>query len=176
MPAAIARRRAKRPPVEVDYAPHETVVKALKSEPNSHRRRQLSMALTIAQRQAIALKAFVELGTETGACQLLGLSRSAWHKWTARYERFREAADEAFQTVGDLLEQEAIRRAYDGSDLLLIFCLKAYKPEKYRERYQADLNVDSAAIRSFFERAVAAAPLGPPALTGDIDASTLEVD
>ncbi len=56
-----------------------------------------------------------------------------------------------------------------------VFCLKAYKPEKYRERYQADLNVDSAAIRSFFDRA-AEAPLGPPALTGDVDASTLEAD
>jgi hypothetical protein len=56
-----------------------------------------------------------------------------------------------------------------------VFCLKAYKPEKYREHYQADFNVDSAAIRSFFEKA-AESPLGPPALTGDVDASTLETD
>ncbi len=175
MPTAIARRRAKRPPVEVDYGDNEAVVKELKAEPNSHRRRQLSMSLTLAQRQAIALKAFVELGTETGACQLLGLSRSAWHKWTARYEKFREAADEAFQTVGDLLEQEAIRRAYDGSDLLLIYLLNGYKPGKFRERQETNINVNSDAIRKFFERA-ASQPLGPPALTHDISGLVVEAD
>ncbi len=133
------------------------------------------MSLTLAKRQAIALKAFVELGTETGACQLLGLSRSAWHKWTARYERFREAADEAFQTVGDLLEQEAIRRAYDGSDLLLIYLLNGYKPEKFRERQETNINVNSDAIRRFFDRA-ASQPLGPPALTHDISGLVVEAD
>ena len=66
MPTAIARRRAKRPPVEVDYCENEAVVKELKAELSSHRRRRLSMSLTLEKRQAIALKAFVELGTETG--------------------------------------------------------------------------------------------------------------
>ena len=175
MPTAIARRRAKRPPVEVDYGENAAVVKELKAELSSHRRRRLSMSLTLAKRQAIALKAFVELGTETGACQLLGLSRSAWHKWTARYEKFREAADQAFQTVGDLLEQEAIRRAYDGSDLLLIYLLNGYKPEKFRERQETNINVNSDAIRKFFERA-ASQPLGPPALTHDISGLVVEAD
>ncbi len=44
----------------------------------------------------------------------------------------QEALD---QSVEDL-EAEARRRAREGSDVLLIFLLKANRPEKYRERHE----------------------------------------
>ena len=45
--------------------------------------------------------------------------------------RYRESEEES--TNG--LEQEAYRRAVDGSDLLMIFLLKARKPDMYREKW-----------------------------------------
>ncbi len=121
------------------------------------------------------LEAYERYGTVTSACRIVELSRDSPYRWRQQDPEFNEAFENSRNVVADDLEQEALRRAHDGSDLLLIFMLKALRPDKYRERFQADLNVDSAAIRSFFDRA-ASQPLGPPAITGDIDASALEAD
>ena len=43
-------------------------------------------------------------------------------------------AEDARKTVTDLLEGEAIRRAMDGSDSLLMFLLRGLKPETYGNR------------------------------------------
>ena len=42
--------------------------------------------------------------------------------------------EDARETVTDLLEGEAIRRAKDGSDYLLTFLLRRRKPEVYGNR------------------------------------------
>ena len=42
--------------------------------------------------------------------------------------------EDARETVTDLLEAEAIRRAMDGSDYLLTFLLRRRKPEVYGNR------------------------------------------
>jgi hypothetical protein len=78
---------------------------------------------------------------------------------------FTEAWEDALEEAGDLMELEARRRAVDGtqkpvfyqgdivghireySDTLLIFLLKAAKPEKYRERTSTDnYNIDLTAL------------------------------
>lgn len=60
------------------------------------------------------------------------------HRDTAYFERsqdplFAKDWQEALDRGVDMLEDVAKQRAYDGSDLLLIFLLKAHRPEKYRE-------------------------------------------
>lgn len=65
------------------------------------------------------------------------------HRDTAYFERqqdptFATEWKEALDRGVDMLEDVAKMRAYDGSDTLLIFLLKAHRPEKYRERY--DIN------------------------------------
>jgi hypothetical protein len=48
-------------------------------------------------------------------------------------DAFAAAWAQVEDDVSDDLEEEAVRRAKDGSDTLLIFLLKARRPEKYRE-------------------------------------------
>ena len=79
------------------------------------------------------LDALVREGTLTGGCREIGLSRTTVYKWLKIDKEFAELVEQAEQTVADNLEHEAIRRAYDGSDTLLIFLLKGLRPEKYRE-------------------------------------------
>ena len=47
---------------------------------------------------------------------------------------FAQAWEEAIEQAVDILEAEAWQRARKKSDILMIFLLKAHKPEKYREK------------------------------------------
>jgi hypothetical protein len=51
------------------------------------------------------------------------------------------AAWEDAMTLGvEGLEDEARRRAFGGSDLLMMFMLKAARPDRYRDRSTVDIN------------------------------------
>ena len=54
---------------------------------------------------------------------------------------FAKAWQDAQQLGLDSLEDVANARARKESDTLLIFLLKAHRPEKYRDRIQIDANV-----------------------------------
>ncbi len=81
---------------------------------------------------------------------------------TAYYERQRDpvfAAEwkEALDRGVDMLEDVAKKRAFEGSDTLLIFLLKAHRPEVYREttrninaNVQIDWNAVPADLRDAF--------------------------
>ena len=87
------------------------------------------------------LEAFYRLLAECGsineACKGAGISRTyiytLMNKDTTVQEKIAEAKADAIEA----LEVVARRRAIDKSDLLIIFLLKALKPEVYRERYNA---------------------------------------
>lgn len=60
------------------------------------------------------------------------------HRDTAYFERqrdplFAQEWVDALDRGADMLEDTAKQRAYEGSDTLLIFLLKAHRPERYRE-------------------------------------------
>lgn len=100
---------------------------------------------------------FLTVLTETGgnvsrACVAIKVGRRTVYEWRASDEVFARMWDEAVEQGLDDLEQEARRRAFDGtskpvfyqgqecgviqeySDTLMIFLLKGGRPEKYRER------------------------------------------
>lgn len=99
--------------------------------------------------------AFLELFSQTGNVSLAAkgveTSRQSVYRWRHEDAEFATAWNDAEQTSHDRLEAEAFRRAHDGvedfkvgpngqfvemrrySDTLLIFLLKARRPEKYRE-------------------------------------------
>jgi len=82
--------------------------------------------------------------------------RSTLYLWRRMHKEFAEAMADAMEEGADLLEDECLRRARDGvevprfhkgkisgyvrrySDALLIFLLKARRPEKYRDRIVAN--------------------------------------
>jgi len=108
------------------------------------------------------LEALGRTGNVRDACADAGIHRSTAYERRAKDVMFAEAWDDAIDDAADELEQEARRRAVEGtertrfvrtgtndagrpvyervsireySDTLLIFLLKAARPEKYRERY-----------------------------------------
>ena len=82
-----------------------------------------------------------------------GIGRTTAYEWREVDEAFAKAWDDAVETGTDSLEDEAVRRAKAGSDTLLIFMLKARRPEKFKERTSTELS-GSVAIRH--EEALAA--------------------
>ena len=89
------------------------------------------------------------------ACKKVGVSRKVAYSWknkdSAKGRDFRRRWDEAIEVAVDVLEAEARRRALTGvrepvfykgkeitivskySDTLLIFLLKAHRPDTYRD-------------------------------------------
>ena len=93
-----------------------------------------STARVSQQKKDRFLEAYAELGTLTYAAIAAGCSRRSHYNWLEDdpdyAQRFRDAEDAAV----DGLEQEAIRRAFAGSDTLLIFLLKGLRPDRYAQR------------------------------------------
>jgi len=92
-------------------------------------------------------------GNVRAACKVAKISRTAAYNHRNTDNEFKAVWDEALEEACDDLELEARRRAFKGvkepvyqggklvgyvqkySDTLLIFLLKAHRPEKFRERY-----------------------------------------
>lgn len=82
------------------------------------------------------LGAFAVTGTIAGACRTTGIDRQTVHNWKRKDPAFVEAFEEAKEVAIEHLENVARERAVAGSDVLLIFLLKAARPEVYRDRYE----------------------------------------
>lgn len=86
--------------------------------------------------KALALEASV-----TKASQVAGINRDTAYSAYGKDEAFAKAWDDAIEESVDDLESVARTRAKDGSDVLLIFMLKAWRPAKYREP-KGEINVN----------------------------------
>lgn len=100
-----------------------------------------------------------EGNTVTFACKCLNLTRVSVYELRRDDAVFAAQWDEAYEAGGEVMEQEAFRRAVQGvnkpivhlgivtdtvkdySDTLLIFLLKGRFPDKYADRTKADQNV-----------------------------------
>lgn len=100
------------------------------------------------------LEHYISLCVIGKAAEATGVARRTVYDWMEKSGEFKQAFEDAKQSVTEKLEVEAIRRAYAGidkavwykgkavgvekefSDTLLIFLLKAVAPEKYRERIE----------------------------------------
>lgn len=104
--------------------------------------------------QAPFIKRLSETGNITAACRKAKISRQRAYEVKDQDEVFAAAWKDALETATELLELEARRRAEEGflepifhqgqqvgaarkySDTLLIFLLKAHKPNTYRDRIE----------------------------------------
>jgi hypothetical protein len=68
------------------------------------------------------------------AAQAAGFGRGAAYVWRKEDPLFAADWDEAIEFGTDLLEDEARRRAMAGSDALIMFMLKARRPQQYKDR------------------------------------------
>ncbi len=106
------------------------------------------------EHQQFYLAALREGATHKRAAKDSGVSYSTWNRYRKSNPWFEEFIEEAIEEGSDELEEEATRRAVKGidkpivykgeitgytkeySDTLLIFLLKARRPEKFRERQE----------------------------------------
>jgi hypothetical protein len=88
---------------------------------------------------------FLELYKQSGNITLsaagVNLSRAAIYDRRKRYKTFARLMDETKQEAIEILEATAWKRAQTQSDTLLIFLLKALKPQMYRETKRVILDV-----------------------------------
>ncbi len=89
---------------------------------------------TAKKKRETFLSVLSETGSVTQAAKAAKLDRANLYRLRKNDEAFAEAWAEAEELGVEALEDEACRRAFDGSDTLLIFLLKGKKPDKYRER------------------------------------------
>ena len=98
------------------------------------------------------LAAYAQCRSVTEAAAAAGIDRTSHYVWLHNDERYAEAFEMADEIAIETMEREARRRAIEGvleavyfqgrivgyqhrySDNLLMFTLKAARPDKYRER------------------------------------------
>lgn len=104
------------------------------------------------KKRAKFLQCLIDTGNVSRAAASIGISRTRMYELKKEDEAFAQAWDEAVDIGIDHLEEEARRRAYQGtdkpvfyqgyqcgtireySDTLMIFLLKAHRPDKFKER------------------------------------------
>ena len=87
-------------------------------------------------------------GNVTAACERAGVSRTAAYNARGIRADLLERWDYAQEYAISQLELEARRRAFDGSDTMLIFLLKKQKPELYGDHVRLEHSgaVDNAVV------------------------------
>lgn len=84
-------------------------------------------------RQRKFLQAYEETASISQAARAANIHRSTHYQWL-KDEAYRRAFQEIQATLGDLLLDEAVRRALAGSDQLLQFLLRGLKPEIFNRQ------------------------------------------
>ena len=128
------------------------------------------------------LKSLSDWGNVRAACHAAGITRPMAYLARDRDPKFAAAWEEALEDGVDLLEVEARRRALRGvekpvfyqgaqvsavreySDVLMIFLLKAHRPEKYRDNF--NLHAIAEQLATIRGAADAEPPPGDPPATG----------
>lgn len=116
--------------------------------------------LSTAKKRERFLERFAISGNVTYSAQIAGIERTSHYLWLNKDESYAEKFASAREEAADRLEAEAERRAAHGvsepvfyqgeicghiqrySDVLLIFLLKATRPEKFREKMGVELGLD----------------------------------
>ena len=75
------------------------------------------------------------------ACEIADIARTTFYEWIKDDPEFKAAYEAAREEAVQVLEDEAIKRAtIGGSDTLLIFLLKAARPQKYRDYVRQEIS------------------------------------
>ncbi len=115
------------------------------------------------QKKRVMLASVAATGNISEACRRAEIERSTHYRWMEADEQYALSFRQAEQTAIDAMEQEAWRRAVEGtvepvvsagkhvtdirrySDTLLIFLLKGARPGKYRDRVDVTVDVTKMA-------------------------------
>jgi hypothetical protein len=87
------------------------------------------------------IAALRDCGNIRAACEVVGIDRRNIYYQIEEYEDRRQEFDEAMADATDILEAAAIKRAQQYSDTLLMFLLKARRPQVYRDNYKQQVEI-----------------------------------
>lgn len=97
---------------------------------------------TTPKKRARACESFLAALEETHlvseAAKAAGIHRATAYEWRKQDPQFAAAWGDVEDRSTEVLEQIAVRRAAQGSDVLLMFLLKARRPELYREHHHVE--------------------------------------
>ena len=109
-----------------------------------------------AERREQVLAALREGAECSEAAKAAGTTRQTVYRWRQADEAFAVAYADAVEQGTEVLESVARKRAVGGSDTLLIFLLKARRPEKYRDTVRVDqtttIRDDRKSVRAAAQR------------------------
>jgi hypothetical protein len=97
------------------------------------------------KKRAIVLQALANGLTVSEAARCAGIGRATLYQWRHVDPDFDRECRDAYDDGTDKLEEVARTRAFEGSDLLLMFLLKQRCPERFNKRmveHAGDINVD----------------------------------
>lgn len=83
--------------------------------------------------QRAFLAALENTGSITAGAEAAKISRITAYRERQNDPEFSRLWDEALDMAADTLEDEARKRAFAGSDVLLMFLLKGLRPQRWRE-------------------------------------------
>jgi hypothetical protein len=83
--------------------------------------------------QRAFLAALEQTGSVTESAAAAKIGRITAYDTRRADPAFAALWDQALDHAADLLEDEARKRAFNGSDVLLMFLLKGIRPQKWRE-------------------------------------------
>jgi hypothetical protein len=161
MPKTAPKRAGKRAGPGAPPRTDRTPKKARAGEAVAKRR----AAALLKRRKAVFLQALTDTHQVVEAAAAAEVGRSTVYEWRASDVAFASAWADVLEASTELLEREAFRRAAEGtdkpvyhqgelvdtykefSDVLLMFLLKARRPDVYRESHKLELGgVDGAPI------------------------------
>ena len=116
--------------------------------------------------------AFLQTLKETGnvllSCKVAGISRKQAYLTRQKNAAFAAEWADCIEDAVDMLEAIAVQRAKTVSDVLLIFLLKAHRPEVYRET--VNLRIEHARILEDTRRLAEERGLDPEAAVAEAKA------
>lgn len=99
--------------------------------------------VTTLRKQGLFLKGYIKAGTITDGAAAARVSRQTHYDWFEADEAYARAFEAAKEESIEGLEAECRRRALSRSDILLIFLMKAGRPNVYRDRWEGKLDTTS---------------------------------
>lgn len=85
------------------------------------------------------LAMFGKCGNIRASCAAAGINRETYRVWRRDDPAFNAACADAADDALDAMEETGRQRAMEMSDTLMIFFLKAGRPEKYRDRHLVEV-------------------------------------
>jgi hypothetical protein len=90
--------------------------------------------------EQLVLRRLAEGKSIGAACKAAKIARRTYYYWRDDHPEFARLADDAIEDGTDAIEDNALNQAKHGAQTIMVLILKARRPEKYRDRFEAQVS------------------------------------